>query len=258
MYKQPRGPRKHKHSCGSHKAGSAQSSRAQKLSTGHPRGGPGCGRSLTGCRQALREHPEAVNSVQTEEKENRRGGVCTSLPLEASLAGCVGGSRARALGSWDGPLQKAPRGSPPCSTASTSAQAPATGSRAASPLGLPRRGTKATGSPQTPRGSRDHPRACVLSSLSLSALEHNTALWQLFTLFIMTWLPTPWLPRTLDVNDHSSQLRAVPGGEGLPGADKAAFLSCGLPPDTGTGRNPTAETAARDPWHGPSQSQHKV
>lgn len=121
-----------------------------------------------------------------------------------------------------------------------------------------------------PRGERRPPgarRPCgapgtiptpVSSARSLNALEHNTALWQLFTLFIMTWLPTPWLPRTLDVNDYSSQLRAVPGGESLPGADKEAFLSCGLPRDTGTGRNPTAEKAAQDPWHGPSQSQHKV
>lgn len=41
-----------------------------QLSAGCPRGGPGCRRSLTGRRQALRDHPEAVNSVQTEEKEN--------------------------------------------------------------------------------------------------------------------------------------------------------------------------------------------
>lgn len=98
------------------------------------------------------------------------------------------------------------------------AQAPAWGLGVFSAPGVgTAQGTKAS----TGRRPRGQPSAAPAAAPS--PFEHNMALWQLFTFSVTARPPALWLPRTLDVNDHSSQPRTVPGSGSLPEPDKAAF-----------------------------------
>lgn len=75
--------------------------------------------------------------------------------------------------------------------------------------------------PSKARRPRGQPSTAPASALS--PFEHSVAF------SITTRPPALWLPRTLDMNDHSSQPRAVPGGESLPEPDKAAFSEPTIP-----------------------------